>query len=153
MREVTGSTWTFQIIIIFILIFACFLTLVLSYSKAYRIKNRLLTVVEKYEGFTDDSTEIIHSFMVNQGYKTKSYCPDEWIGARDIYSASPEYGVNNTNDNYYCFKENYDSESKKIYYDIMVFYRFNLPVIGDVMTYRIEGQTMSFLGSEDRIEG
>lgn len=151
MREVTGSTWTFQIILIFILIFACFLTLVLSYSKAYRIKNRLLTVVEKYEGFTDESTEVIHSFMVSQGYKTKSSCPDGWIGARDIYSSAPQYDENETNDNYYCFKENYDSDSKKIYYNIIVFYRFNLPVIGDVMTYRIEGETMSFFGSEDRI--
>ena len=56
MREVTGSTWSFQIIIIFILIFACFLSMVLTYSKAYTIKNRMLTIVEKYEdNFAVDS--------------------------------------------------------------------------------------------------
>ena len=38
MKTVSESTWSFQLIIFFILIFACFLTLILSYSKAYTIK-------------------------------------------------------------------------------------------------------------------
>ena len=52
MKAVSESTWTFQMIIFFMLIFACFLTLVLSYNKAYTIKNRMLSIVEKYEGIT-----------------------------------------------------------------------------------------------------
>ena len=47
MKAVSESTWTFQMIIFFMLIFACFLTLVLSYNKAYTIKNRMLSIVEK----------------------------------------------------------------------------------------------------------
>ena len=50
MREVSGSTWVFQLMIIFILIFACFLCLVINYSKAYRVKNEVLSIIEKYEG-------------------------------------------------------------------------------------------------------
>ena len=62
MKTVSESTWSFQLIIFFILIFACFLTLILSYSKAYTIKNRMLTIIEKYEGVTDESAKIINSF-------------------------------------------------------------------------------------------
>ena len=50
MREVSGSTWVFQIMILFILIFACFLTLVLNYNKAYRVKNNMVSIIEVHEG-------------------------------------------------------------------------------------------------------
>ena len=59
MREVSGSTWVLQIMLIFILIFACFLTLVINYSKAYRVKNEMLSIIEKYEGVTPESVNKI----------------------------------------------------------------------------------------------
>ena len=64
MKAVSESTWTFQMIIFFMLIFACFLTLVLSYNKAYIIKNRMLSIVEKYEGITSESLKIINGSNV-----------------------------------------------------------------------------------------
>ena len=69
MKAVSESTWTFQMIIFFMLIFACFLTLVLSYNKAYTIKNRMLSIVEKYEGITSESLKIINGYVLEKGYK------------------------------------------------------------------------------------
>lgn len=148
MKEVSSTTWTFQIMIFFILIFACFLTLVLSYSKAYTIKNRLLTIIEKYEGFTPDSIGIVNSFVSEYSYRTKSTCQEDWYGAIDL-EGNYEVAKGKTR-YYYCFKEN-KAKNNYIYYDIEVFYKFNLPVIGDVATYRIKGQTKTFIGSNDRI--
>lgn len=147
MREVSGSTWTFQMIIFFILIFACFLTLVLSYSKAYTIKNRMLTIIEKYEGVTSESSKIINDFIYHHSYKTTSTCPSEWMGAIDLEG---NYEMSNGNNKYYyCYREN-TAPSGMIYYDIEVFYRFNLPVIGEIATYRVEGQTNTFIGADHR---
>ena len=47
-------------------------------------------------------------------------------------------------------KENKDNKGL-VYYDIQVFYRFNLPVIGNIALYKISGVTKSFVGSDDRI--
>ena len=63
MRETIGTTWTFQLIIIFILIFACFLSLVISYSRAYAIKNEALSVIEKYEGVSTESGQILNNYL------------------------------------------------------------------------------------------
>lgn len=147
MKTVSESTWSFQLIIFFILIFACFLTLILSYSKAYTIKNRMLTIIEKYEGVTDESAKIINSFAKQKSYNTTSKCPEGWYGATDLEGdielsdGSAKY--------YYCFNE-LRTKTGKIYYEVQVFYRFNLPIIGEVGMYRIKGQTKTFVGSLDR---
>lgn len=148
MKEVSSTTWTFQLMIFFILIFACFLTLILSYSKAYTIKNRLLTIIEKYEGFTPSSIGVANGFVSQNGYTTKGSCQNGWYGAIDL-EGNYEVAKDNTK-YYYCFMEN-KAKDKMVYYDIEVFYKFNLPVLGDIATYRIKGQTKTFIGSNDRI--
>ena len=152
MREVSGSTWSFQMIIFFMLIFACFLTLVLTYSKAYTIKNRMLSIIEKYEGITSESSEILNSFILKKSYKTTAKCPSDenWYGALNL---SGDYERVNENTNYYyCFKEQ-EANNGKIFYSIKVFYKFNLPVLGQIMTYQIDGDTKTFIGATNRVGG
>ncbi len=148
MKEVSSSTWSFQLIIFFILIFACFLTLVLNYSKAYTIKNRMLTIIEKYEGVTSTSAGVINSYVTNNGYLTVGTCAEDWYGAVDL-NGTYEY-AEGSKKYYYCFKES-KARNKQVYYDVIVFYKFNLPVVGNILTYRINGQTDTFKGSNDRI--
>lgn len=148
MREVSGSTWTFQMIILFILIFSCFLTLVLSYSKAYTIKNRMLTIIEKYEGVTDTSSDVINNFIIQHSYKTVGKCPEDWIGAIDLEGDYEKAKENRRY--YYCFTDN-KTAAGLTYYDVMVFYKFNLPVLGEIATYKINGETKDFKGSNNQI--
>lgn len=147
MKTVSESTWSFQIIIFFILIFAAFLVLVLSYNKAYTVKNRTLSILEKYEGATVESLEIINGIMHNASYKTTGRCPLDWYGALDF-----EGTIEKVTDNkkyYYCLNE--IKENKKIYYEIKVFYKFDLPVIGNVAIYSIDGETKPFIGADERL--
>ena len=146
MREVSGSTWVLQIMLIFILIFACFLTLVINYSKAYRVKNEMLSIIEKYEGVTPESVNIINNYLSAQGYKTVSKCPEDWHAVKN-YDSVPE-NVENGENYLYCFKE--ESVNGKIYYNVTVFYKFSLPFLGDFMTFKVNGRTETFLGSMSR---
>ncbi len=150
MREVSGSTWTFQMIILFILIFACFLTLVLSYNKAYTIKNRMLTIIEKYEGVTEESGEIMNTFASQHSYKMKATCPTDgdWWGAIDLDGNYEEAKAKTKYS--YCFRK-LSGSNNQVYYQIQVFYKFNLPVIGDIATYRINGETRQFTGNPDQL--
>lgn len=51
MREAIGSTWLTGIIITFIAIFAGFLAYSISYTKAFRVKNQIINIIEQKEGF------------------------------------------------------------------------------------------------------
>ena len=147
MKEAIGSTWTFQLIIVFILIFACFLTLVMSYSRAYSIKNEALSITEKYEGISEESGAIINNFLKENGYKTTGNCPIDWWGASDLEGNFQK--VETGKKYYYCFHE-LDSQKKTIYYELRFFYKFNLPVLGDITTFKVDGTTHDFIGSSNR---
>ena len=52
MRESIGGAWLFGIVIVFIFLFAAFLTYSISYTKAFNIKNEIINYIEENEGFT-----------------------------------------------------------------------------------------------------
>ena len=145
MREVSGTTWTFQVIIFFILIFAGFLTLVLNYFKVYSVKNDMLTVIEKYEGITEDSMGIINNILKSKSYKATGKCPtdENWFGVMDLDGSYEK--VKSDSRYYYCFQKN------NIYYNVKLFYRFNLPFLGDIITFGVDGRSNAFIGSSESI--
>ena len=149
MRETTGSMWIFQMMLIFILIFARFLCLVINYSKAYRVKNEVLSIIEEYEGVSEASQQIIDNYLMSQSYLTKGNCPEGWFGV-DATTGTYEESTGRQAFSY-CFIENED-ENNYIYYDIMVFYQFNLPFLGDFMRFRVEGTTGTFIGNANRYQ-
>ena len=53
MKESIGNVWLFSIVLVFILIFAAYLTVTLNYSKAFKLKNEVLTIIEKKKGISD----------------------------------------------------------------------------------------------------
>lgn len=151
MKVTSESTWTFQLMIFFILIFAAFLILTLSYNKAYAIKNRMLSIIEKYEGVTNESARYINDYASNKSYTNTGVCPEGWYGAVSISEDEVDFEIaDGKKKYYYCFNEE-KSRDEKIYYEVIVFYRFNLPIIGSIANYKIEGTTKSFVGSNDRI--
>ena len=46
MRESIGGAWLFGIVIVFIFLFAAFLTYSISYTKAFNIKNEIINYIE-----------------------------------------------------------------------------------------------------------
>ena len=46
MRESVGSTWTFGLVITFIFLFSSFLVLTINYTKAYKVKNETISIIE-----------------------------------------------------------------------------------------------------------
>ncbi len=152
MKETTSTMWTFQMIIVFMLIFAAFLALILVYSKAFSIKNRFLSIIEKYDGITQESLLIMNNYAKSHNYKAKAHCP----GDRD----KTWYGVNVEDNSYevsddsryysYCFSQERDARGL-IYYNIVVFYRFNLPVLNSLGGYRIDGRSTSFRVAANQI--
>ena len=47
MKEAMGGTWLTGLVIVFIFLFAGFLAYSISYTKAFRVKNEILNLIER----------------------------------------------------------------------------------------------------------
>lgn len=140
MRESIGSTWILQLIIVFILLFVGFLTLSLGYSKSYRVKNETLSIIEKYEGLTQDAVAIINNYMEHNNYNAKGNCEDNsWYGLEDF--SHKTLSVSESDKKYYYCIKKIQAKNNRYYYEIRTFFKFNLPVVGNFATFTLEGTT------------
>ena len=144
MRESIGSTWVFQLVIIFILIFVSFLILTLTYSKAFKNKNEMINIIEKHEGITEESVRVINDYLRYNGYNATHTCPENWYGIQDISDADQvslpvKVSRSDPTKYYYCVRRL--GTSRKSHYELKIFYRFSLPVIENIGTFTINGST------------
>ena len=140
MREASASSTIFRLILAFTVLFAGFLSVAIVYNRAYRLKNGSLAIIEKYEGINKTSLKIINNYLQSSGYTTKGKCESEEFGVKNL--DIEEYEKVDTNkEYYYCLS--YTTNNNQIFYKIKLFFKFNLPIIGDLTTFKIVGDTKS----------
>ena len=141
MRETVGNTWLYSLVLTFILLFSAFLSIAINYSRVFKVKNEMLSILEKYEGYNAKSNSIINGYLSSTGYKTTGTCPSGYYGVSELstnnITSISGSGSSSTSGSYYCLR--WDSTIKR--YDIILFFKFNLPVIGDITTIKITGKT------------
>ena len=170
MRTSIGGISLFQIVILFVLLFTGIMCLTINHSKAFGVKDEIITIIQNeglananYE-LTDDTSEKIGEYLGEAGYRITGRCPsDEWIGYdRD----GNKTGINNAA---FCVKANSvtsafygDAKDKckeitkdptkcvvasggdypsMVYYDIVLFYQLQIPVINNIINFRVYGST------------
>lgn len=162
MRETIASTWIYQLVIIFILLFVAFLILSLTYSKNYKTKNELINIIEKYEGVNVRSIQLINNYLSYNGYKTKGKCPtgELWVGLEDLNSTKLTKTVKGQK-YFYCLNKKYSNKQpssksssgkvikSKMFYQVKTFFKFNLPVLGDIYTFAVDGTTNDIFQGTD----
>ena len=84
MRETIGNTFIIKLVIVFTLLFSAFLALAISYNKVFRMKNEVLSIIEKYEGINDTSLNVINNYFYSNGYTTTNGCPDDYMGVNNF---------------------------------------------------------------------
>lgn len=160
MRQAIGSTWILQLVIIFMLIFISFLSLSISFTKAFKTKNELVTIVEKYEGVSESQNgalTIINNYLLYNGYSTFGNCDDGDYGASSLDNPALEK-VTSTNINtkyLYCVRKldtSTDSLKHRAQYRIRIFYKFSLPIIGNIYTFSVNGTTIDITHSISDID-
>lgn len=146
MREATGTTTTMKMALAFTILFAAFLAIAITYNKAFKLKNETLSILEKYEGVSDKSLSIINNYLKNNGYNEKGKCKTDEFGVTNLDSTAYESAKSNT-DYYYCLSYYCSnntckiSNNNQIYYHVKVFFKFNLPFLGDISTFTVDGET------------
>lgn len=153
MKETVGLTTMFKIVLAFTFLFAAFLTVAITYNKVYKLKNETISIIEKYEGVNSTSLKIINNYLKNNGYDTMKNCETDEYGVVDLGTNVYEKAQNNKK-YYYCLKHycspttNCPTNAKKIeeddteiFYKVRLFFKFNLPFFGDMVTFKITGDT------------
>ncbi|CDF11556.1 unknown [Mycoplasma sp. CAG:776] len=154
MRQTIGGTWLLQLMILFILLFVGFIVLTLNYSRTVKIKNELINMFEKYEGLNDASIELVNNYLLYTGYDVEGVCVPNGDSETGVYGA---LDLNSTKleparegeKYYYCVKK-YKGANTTNYYQITIFYKFNLPIIGDTSSFTIKGTTSNFQAQDDK---
>lgn len=93
MREGIGSIALYNIIIIFIVVTFAILAGTMSYSKAFKSNNRIINIIEKYEGYNGIAAEKIDLFLSSIGYQAEpgTKCPKRNGNEAMDKSLNPNY--------------------------------------------------------------
>lgn len=160
MRQSIGTTWILGLVVVFILIFASYLALTISYQRTFKLKNEVLSIIERQEGLTDrvgywnsntetykvGALQLINNYLSASGYHSKGKCPNGWKGATTLDSDATGTSLEDSRGGryYYCIKK-YSSGNvaypNMSFYKVKLFYKFDLPVIGDIITFDVDGET------------
>ena len=66
MKEAIGGSYIFQIVIIFIALFSAFIVYSISYTKAFRVKNEIITLIENNLGYIPAENESALPVMTDE---------------------------------------------------------------------------------------
>lgn len=72
MRDAFGGAFMIKLMLIFLVIYVCFIAIALNYAKAFKAKNGIIDYIERYEGFNNTSETLINTYLVNMKYYVAS---------------------------------------------------------------------------------
>ena len=110
----------------------------------------------KYEGVNsgeNGSISIINNYLKYNSYGTKGTCENEGFGATSLDSNTLVEADEKTK-YYYCVKKVNTSNltfEDRASYEIETFFKFNLPLLGDIFTFRVTGKTIDINWPDDDI--
>lgn len=128
MRDAIGGVLSLNIIFIFLIIISCYLAFSVNYTKAFRVKNEVRSIIEKQEGLTCEALDQINNLMINANYQFPEAFAG-WCTDNDYIVVSPSTSDKITRGGF-CYKaqavdkygnSNDDETYKGIYYTVATF--------------------------------
>jgi len=145
MRDAMGGTVALVIITVFIVIALGYMAFNVNYTKAFRMKNKIIAVYEDYDGKCDSKCdEIIGNYADSLGYTANNNfnCGAGYYkGYKNLYC----YKQVSTNTN--ISGDGVVEDSKKYYYKIITSINIEIPIINNMLglsAFSITGDTRSF---------
>lgn len=141
MKAATGNAMLMNIIIVFLVIVMVLLVTSISYTKAFRIKNRIVDIIEYYDGnFNDVGTKAnitneINNSLSSVGYRLSGSKKCKEIDNKKAIELASNYQV--------CIYE-YDDSMRGKYYKVIAYMYFDVPVVGGILNIPVSGETKVF---------
>lgn len=153
MRESIGGAWILGIVVVFIVLFTSYLALSVNYSKAFKVKNKIISLIEQNEGLSDDTQKQINDYLNSVGYFVYGTCEyEDDVDFSDTNKTVTGYEKHANTDKYkYCVstRENNNSVLEQKYYRVTVFFKFDLPIIDSLFTFPVTGETKAVYFAKD----
>ncbi len=144
MREAIGGSWLLGFVVLFIVLFSGYLAVSINYTKAFKVKNEILDIIEECEGYTtspdqnwktlsnseleakDDARSRSLAVIKSMGYYTEDSdtCNDK--------QGEYQYGG-------YCV--NHICTKRGNYYRVTTFIKFEIPFLDLNIKIPITGET------------
>lgn len=145
MHESMGNAFITGLVITFIIIFMLFFATSTSYTKAFKVKNKIVEILEKYDDILNESPTTSSGLTANIENEINTILSD--IGYR--ISPNPNNcplrnGVGAVNKNQtanyeYCIYK-YET-SRGTYYGVTAYMYYQIPVIGAELKFPVYGET------------
>lgn len=157
MKDAIGGSLLLNLVVIFTSIIILFFAGILAYSKAYKVKNKIIEIIEGHNGQITDiaNSNLIDAGVLDEitteltetGYFVSSASIDE-RNARCERDTSRDHCTNlNTSNFNYCICEQSSAIDAGKSYEVITYVHFSFPVIGDLLTFPVKGETR-VLGKE-----
>ena len=169
MKAGISNIWLLGMIATFIFLFSCYVIISVNYTKSFKMKNEVLTIIEKGKGMTGLGTvtagssctskfgfgtvtckvptfQTINIYLRGNAYTAMGTCPkDEDDPAFNDYW----YGVTSLEGNTYEEAQEGTgspsttgvNELRSNYYKVRLFYKMELPVLSEWLAVRVDGET------------
>lgn len=157
MKEAIGGTWLYVVVLAFIALFTCFVSVSTNYARCFKIKDEILTTIEIFHGINEDSIKRINTYLRGLGYSAEGDCPDDgtcWYGFSTSSDNITGYGGRRN----YCIAKHVVVGTKKTdsgetivngpighpesaYYSVAVFFQMNWPIVRQIFVVPIYGET------------
>jgi len=128
-----GHTFLYNLIIIFIVIIFGFIAGTMSYYKAFKINNRIVSAIEKFEGYNSNTTtngakQEIDRVLGNFGYTREPITCDAEYKNMKLVEASKNNGYR------YCIYIDKETPKSGEYYQygVLTYMNINLPFINRI---------------------
>lgn len=152
MRGAIGNAMVMNIVITFIILTTAFLVGSISYSKAFKIKSKMIDIIEKHEG---DFNKLVET-VGNSGNKSQiMYEIEEMLGETGYRTSNG----NTCNGGDIAESSNYDiciyeinstgtdevhNSYRGPHYKVVAYMYFDFPIIGDMIKIPVSGETRSY---------
>ncbi len=145
MRDAFGGLMNMVIIVVFLVLVSGYLAFNVNYTKAFRVKNKIITTIEQYEGNCGNENsacnqEII-SYMKELGYNADTNMRIEGYECQNGYCIQriePNRDSASVND-----------QEKKVYYRVVTAIVIDIPIINKIMPqlkiFQVSGTTKQFV--------
>ncbi len=148
MKEAIGNTIVFQWVIFFIFTLLMVLIVSIMYSRSFKVRNEIITIIEFHQGFNNDARAEINQFLGDIGYRRVAYyaqrgrtlaesCEARIAGEQDRWTWVADTG----DDFFYCL---YRSDNQNMF-RVEVYLHIDLPMLGEFLSFPVRGETKTFV--------
>ena len=135
MRDAIGQVFALQVILAFVLLINGYMAYSVNYTRAFRVKNQIVNIIEQYEGPTDEAMAKIGSYVDGMTYRVPQTLINNF---RNRYASNSDDGEVSCQDGWCYIAHDVkttggDGEMNGTYYSVVTFVNIDIPVINNLI--------------------